>query len=107
MISLKSADAFADIQEKKPVLYHIYCYYDSKIERFNQPYISNDEPGFVLESTKASILKGQFPPEKAVDLVLVYLGTFDLKTGEFDIFKEPYTLVELNNLLRKDDNADA
>ena len=100
------ADEFLKGLEEKPVLYYIYCYFDKKLNRWNQPVIDTNEPAFIHESTVASIAKGKFPAEQCLDLDLVFLGTFDLKTGHFDIFEEPRIIVDCERVL-KGDKVDA
>lgn len=96
-----AAEKFLEEVENKPVYYHIYCYFDKKLDRYNQPVINVEEPKFVYESTVASIVKGKFPKETAQDMLLVYLGKFDLKTGEFDIFKEPQIIVDCGKYIQQ------
>lgn len=107
MIQLNDAQEFIKEVENKPVIYNIYCYYDKALERFNQPYVSNDDPGFIYESTMASIAKGKITVKDGGDLVLVHLGTFDLKSGEFDIFDTGKVIVDLSKIFAKENIIDA
>ena len=106
MIDLNDADFLAE-QAKKKVLYHIFCYFDVDLEKFNQPFITEQDSGFMYESVKASLNKGTFPPEKACGLVLVYLGTFDLNSGEFDIFAKPKVMLKCDDFIKKEIKKDA
>lgn len=106
MINLNDADFLAEQAEKK-VLYHIFCYYDLDLEKFNKPFITENDAGFMYESVKASLVKGTFPAEKAAGLYLVYLGTFDLCSGEFDIFDEPKGMLKCEDFIKKETKKDA
>lgn len=95
----KLADRFADEVEEKTVLYYIYCYFDKDLDRFNQPQISEQAPEFVKEACIGSIKKGLFEANKASGQVLVQLGTFDMKIGNFDIFDKPLLLVDCDKFI--------
>ena len=96
-------EQFIAEEESKPVYYHIYSYYDKMLKRYNQPYVTTDEPGLVIEGAKASALKDPQASIKLKGLVLTYLGKFDIKTGKFEIFDECYGLVDLDRILVKEE----
>lgn len=100
---MKSVDAFLEDVVNKPVFYYIYAYYDEKLETFHQPFFTKDEPEFMLEQLKGSLLKGQIDVKNMVDLNLVLMGKFDLKTGQFEYkdVSEYQIICECNRYIQK------
>lgn len=94
-------EKFLEEQENKPVFYNVFCYYDKALELFNQPVIEDKEPGMMATSIQAGIMKGTFPKDKAVGLLCVYLGQFNIKTGEFNLFDEAKIIVDCDQILAK------
>lgn len=98
---MKSADAFLEEVENKPVFYYIYCYYDEKLDVYHQPFFSKDEPEYMLGQLKGSIIKGQVDVKNLVDLHLVLLGKFDIVHGVFDILDEYQAIVNCNKFIKQ------
>lgn len=100
-MEFKPVESYLMDVDKQPVYYYIYCYYDALLDRFNQPYITNEEPSFMIESVKASVLKGQLEATKAKDLKFIFLGKFDIKTGDIVNNDEKICLVDLDLLIKQ------
>lgn len=98
---IKTADQFLDEVKNKPVYYFVYAYYDAALDIWHQPLIAKDEPEFMLEQLKGSILKGQIDVKNLVDLQLVYLGKFDLKSGKFELLEDYQAICDCNQFIKK------
>ena len=78
---------------------YVYCYYDKVLDRFNEPIANRDEPGFIIEGLRGTLLKGKGVELKG--LILVQLGTFDVTTGKFNIFEKPISLLDVDAVFEK------
>lgn len=99
MISITDAEEFEKEAEEKPVLYNVYCYYDKLTKIFNQPVITEQEPGMVVAGAKTACLKEPSARVKFKDLILVLLGTFNIKTGQFDLLENAKGLFDFDKLI--------
>lgn len=88
-------------KEQDPELkIYIYSYKDKAVNRYAPLFQNDKEPKYMVDGLKTSILKGANIKE-LTGLQLCFCGTFELKTGSFEVFEEPVVLVDCDVLIEK------
>lgn len=64
--------------------YYMYAVLDKRIDRYNAPVCKTEDPDQVAEMARAGYLTLD-PSQRQVSLDLYLVGSFDSKTGEFDM----------------------
>lgn len=102
MKSIEEMKTAAEIaQEQDPDLnIYIYCYKDKAVNRYAPIFTQDKEPKYMVDGLKVSVLKGANIKE-LTGLQLCFCGTFELKTGKFELFDEPNILADCDVLIEK------
>ena len=83
------------------VKYFAYCYFDTKLKKYNPPFFGEKEPSFMIDGLKNSIIKGAAKTEQLIGLDFCFIGTFELSSGTLETFDEPKHLISLDSLFEK------
>ena len=96
----KSAAELA-LEEAPDLHMFIYCYKDKAVDRYNPIFVDKDEPKFMVDGVKNAVIKSKGQElAKLTGLQLCFCGTFELKTGKFEV-EEPAVLVDCDLLIEK------
>lgn len=66
--------------------YYMYAVLDKRIDRFNAPVCKTEDPEQVAEMARAGYMTLD-PSRREVAIDLYLVGTFDSKTGNFDVLE--------------------
>lgn len=80
--------------------YVILACLNTRIEAFMPPQAVNDMlDEDIIESNRRAVLSGTIPADKAKNLIVYKVGTFDDTTGKMETFAEPVKLVNLRDFV--------
>lgn len=77
----------------------VYAYRDRKAGAFGTPSFSPLLPSDQKEAIVRAVLKGSI--KDSADLELYHLGSFDDKTGEFELVERPVLILDLGSILKE------
>ena len=84
------------------MIYKLVAAFDKQLKVYMPLQSINDIPEEdIIESNRRGVLQGKIPAPLANQLDIYLLGTFDDKTGFFDLLSEPKFLVSLADFLPK------